>query len=114
MPAFDLSWSSWLLFVVVEPDDESLESLPVWPYWMLDVDEANAAKWQEPMVKKGMKIGELSPSERRRWAVQMPSIAREWADQLERDGHPGRKLVKAYLDEVRAFNVEVARHWDRE
>jgi TRAP-type C4-dicarboxylate transport system substrate-binding protein len=85
-----------------------------WPYWMLELDEGNEAKWTEAMVKKGLKIGEVSPAERRRWAMQMPNIAQEWAAALEKDGHPGRRVVGAYMDEVRALGVEIARHWDRE
>lgn len=85
-----------------------------WPEWQLQVDDANEVAQREPMLKKGVKIAELSPIERRRWTLQMPNVAREWADGLEKDGHPGRKVLKAYMDEVRALNAEVARHWDRE
>jgi TRAP-type C4-dicarboxylate transport system substrate-binding protein len=85
-----------------------------WPAWQLEVDDGNAARWQELMVKKGFKIHDMSVEERRRWAAQMPNIAQEWANNLERDGHPGRKVLKAYMDEIRALNVQVARHWDRE
>jgi TRAP-type C4-dicarboxylate transport system substrate-binding protein len=85
-----------------------------WPGWQLDVDDANEARWKEPMMKKGFKIAEMSSAERRRWAAQMPNIAKEWAERLEKDGHAGRKVLKAYMDEVRALNVEIARHWDRE
>ena len=65
------------------------------------------------MAKKGMKIAEMPSSERRRWALLMPNIAQEWADALEKDGHPGRKVLKTYMDEVRALNVEIARQWDQ-
>jgi TRAP-type C4-dicarboxylate transport system substrate-binding protein len=85
-----------------------------WAYWQLEVDNANDANQRVQMVAKGLKTFEMPPSERRRWAMQMPNIAQEWADSLEKDGHPGRKVLKAYMDEVRALNVEVARHWDRE
>ena len=85
-----------------------------WPDQQIAIDEANEAKWREPMVNKGLKIAEMSLAERRRWAMQMPNIAQEWADVLEKQGHPGRKVVKAYMDEVRSLGVEIARHWDRE
>jgi TRAP-type C4-dicarboxylate transport system substrate-binding protein len=85
-----------------------------WPEKQIEIDEANEARWQEPMVKKGLKIVDMAPAERRRWAMQMPNIAQEWAEAVEKDGHPGRRVVKAYVDEVRALGVEIARHWDRE
>jgi hypothetical protein len=46
--------------------------------------------------------------------MQMPNIAKEWADALEKDGQPGRKVLTTYMDEVRALGVPIARHWDRE
>jgi TRAP-type C4-dicarboxylate transport system substrate-binding protein len=85
-----------------------------WAGWQLDIDEANDKNWSDMMTKKGMKTAEFSPAERQRWAQQMPNIAKEWADALEKDGQPGRKVLTAYMDEVRALNVPVARHWDRE
>jgi TRAP-type C4-dicarboxylate transport system substrate-binding protein len=85
-----------------------------WPAWQLEVDDGNAARWQEQMVKKGMKIHDMSAEERRRWAAQMPNVAQEWAEAMEKAGHPGKKVLKAYMDEIRALNVQVARHWDRE
>lgn len=85
-----------------------------WPDRQIEIDEANEAKWREPMMNKGLKIAEMSPAERRRWAMQMPNIAMEWAEVLEKQGHPGRRVVKTYMDEIRALGVEVARHWDRE
>ena len=85
-----------------------------WSYWQVEVDDANDARQRVLMAEKGMKTAEMPAAEIRRWAMQMPNIAQEWADSVEKDGHPGRKVLKAYLDEVRALNVEVARHWDRE
>jgi TRAP-type C4-dicarboxylate transport system substrate-binding protein len=85
-----------------------------WPQWQLEIDEANEARFRDMMLKKGMKIADMAPAERARWAKQMPNIAQEWANAMEKDGHPGKKVLKAYMDEVRALNVEIARHWDRE
>jgi TRAP-type C4-dicarboxylate transport system substrate-binding protein len=94
--------------------DIFIEVAAMWPEWQLEIDDANELAQREPMLKKGVKITELSPAERRRWAMQMPNVAREWAEGLEKDGHPGRKVLQTYMDEVRALNIEVARHWDRE
>jgi TRAP-type C4-dicarboxylate transport system substrate-binding protein len=94
--------------------DIVVEVASMWPSWQLEVDEGNEARWREPMIKKGLKISSLSPAERRRWAQQMPNVAQEWADAVEKDGRPGKQVLKAYMDEIRALNIEVARHWDRE
>jgi TRAP-type C4-dicarboxylate transport system substrate-binding protein len=85
-----------------------------WAMWQIEHDEATDKVQREQMAKKGMKIAEMPSSERRRWAMLMPNIAQEWADAVEKDGQPGRKVLKTYMDEVRALNVEIARNWDRE
>ena len=44
----------------------------------------------------------------------MPNVAQEWATGVEKNGYPGRKVLEAHMEEIRALKVEVARHWDRE
>lgn len=82
--------------------------------WQAGIDKAKIAKFIGIMKKKGMIESTLAQSERRKWAKNMPNIAKEWSDRLEKKGLPARKVVKAFMDEVRAMNIEVARHWDRE
>ena len=45
---------------------------------------------------------------------QMPNIAREWAQQLDKEGQPGTKLLSAYMEESRAAGVKMVRDWDKE
>jgi TRAP-type C4-dicarboxylate transport system substrate-binding protein len=94
--------------------DIFLATAKEWPGWQLEVDRAAEVVQRQQMDAKGMKVVQMPAAEVKRWAMQMPNIAKEWADGLEKDGHPGHKVLKAYMDEVRALNVEVARHWDRE
>jgi len=82
--------------------------------WQAQIDKSKIAKFMGIMKKKGMVVSELAEEERRKWATNMPNIAKEWSDRLEKKGLPARKVVKAFMDEVRAMNVDVARHWDRE
>jgi TRAP-type transport system periplasmic protein len=82
--------------------------------WQAGIDKAKIAKFIGIMKKKGMQESTLANAERRKWAMNMPNIAKEWSDRLEKKGLPARKVVKAFMDEVRALNVDVARHWDRE
>ena len=77
-------------------------------------DNARFAKFVAIMKKKGLKIADMSYDERRRWAMMMPNISREWADRLEKKGLPGRAVLTAYMDELRALKVTIPRHWDRE
>ena len=65
-------------------------------------------------LKKGGTIHKISKEERDAWAKNMPNIAKEWAESLEKKGIPGRKVLKFYMDTMRANNQPIARQWDKE
>ena len=44
----------------------------------------------------------------------MPNVAKEWAESLEAKGIPGKKILAAYMDKMRAANQQIMRHWDKE
>lgn len=89
------------------------EEAAKWVGYQNALDAKKRTKFLAIMKKKGVKFSELSAAERRRWASTMPNIAQEWARRLDKRGHPGTRLMKAYMDELRARKIEVARHWDR-
>ncbi len=64
--------------------------------------------------KKGGTVTALSKEGREAWSKGMPNIAREWADDLEKKGTPGGKILAAYMDRMRAAKQPIMRHWDRE
>jgi TRAP-type C4-dicarboxylate transport system substrate-binding protein len=68
----------------------------------------------EEMVKKGVKVSEMSFAERQKWAKAMPNVAKEWAADMDKQGLPGSKLLSAYMDEVRASGKPVVREWDKQ
>ena len=78
------------------------------------LDNARLAKFTAIMKKRGLKITDMTFEERKRWTTKMPNISRLWAENLEKKGLPGRAVLTAYMDELRALNVEIPRHWDRE
>jgi len=49
-----------------------------------------------------------------RWANAMPNIAKEWARDAERRGHPGGKVLSAFMDEIRKAGAKPLRDWDKE
>lgn len=74
-------------------------------------------KFEALIKKQGGVVSVLSNEERKRWAFNLPNIAKEWAERLDERGEPGTKLLKAYMDELRALpegSKEIVRHWDRE
>jgi len=48
------------------------------------------------------------------WADSLPNLARGWVAEMERRGLPGRRILKDYMDMMRANHQPVLRHWDRE
>ncbi len=85
-----------------------------WGPFQAKIDTAKHAKFLGIMKKKGVKANDMSEAERRRWAMAMPNIAKEWADKLEARKIPGRAVLTAFMDELRSRKIKVARHWDRE
>ena len=91
---------------------------------------AAAPKWKDSniaRVKKvtGIMVGKcqkehrteftkLSPEERKKWAVALPALGREWAAQRDAAGEPGTEILKSYMDTMRAANQPIARDWDVE
>lgn len=78
------------------------------------IDTAKRAKFIAIMKKKGVKMSDMSDKERRRWALSMPNIAKEWADRLDKRGIPGNAVLTAFMDEMRARKISIARQWDKE
>ena len=76
----------------------------------IEVGEASRETWRA----KGGKIHPISKEERDAWAKNMPNIAKEWAESLEKKGLPGRAALTFYMDTMRRNNQPIARQWDRE
>jgi len=75
---------------------------------------AKAASATEAMEKAGANFIPFSDEERAKWANKMPNVAMEWAASMEAKGLPGKEVVKAYLDALRARGVKLVRDWDKE
>jgi C4-dicarboxylate-binding protein DctP len=64
--------------------------------------------------KRGGKVVVMTPEQRMHWAKTMPNVAKDWTAELEKRGIPGRAVLKAYMDKMRAANQPILRHWDKE
>lgn len=84
-----------------------------WPAYQNNIDAKKQKKFIGIMMKKGVKASTLPEAERVKWANSMPNIAKEWADRQDKRNLPGTKLLKAYMDELRAANVKIVRQWDK-
>lgn len=62
----------------------------------------------------GTKVTKASDAERNQWAAALPPLGKQWAEERNKAGQPGTEILKAWMDEMRAANQPIARHWDRE
>lgn len=76
--------------------------------------DRRAQSSREEFVAQGGTIQPLTDEQRRVWAESLPNMAKEWAEDLEERGLPGRQILRDYMDIMRANNQPIVRHWDRE
>lgn len=76
--------------------------------------QRRAASSREEYLARGGRILTLTFEQRREWAMGLPNIAKEWADDMEARGMPGHAILKDYMDIMRANDQPIVRHWDRE
>ncbi|OGA52356.1 MAG: hypothetical protein A3G25_18555 [Betaproteobacteria bacterium RIFCSPLOWO2_12_FULL_63_13] len=56
----------------------------------------------------------LPREEQVKWAKAMPNLAREWAQNADKEGLPGTKALAMFMDELRKAGVRPVRDWDKE
>ena len=76
--------------------------------------DRRAESSRHEFVEQGGTIQPLTDEQRRVWAESLPNMAKEWAEDLEERGLPGKQILRDYMDIMRANNQPIVRHWDRE
>ena len=80
---------------------------------LAEAQAVRASKAMEMMKQGGAKVTHLSDVERKRWADRLPNVPMEWAKTMEKNGLPGKAMLKGYLDGLRQRGVKLARDWDK-
>ncbi len=75
---------------------------------------AKASGSYEAYKSGGGTIIQMSADERDQWVKTMPNVAKDWSESLEKKGIPGKAVLKAYMDEMRANDQPILREWDKE
>jgi TRAP-type transport system periplasmic protein len=81
-----------------------------------DTATAAKAKWSFEGSQKAFKDAKfyvLPDEERKKWAMKMPNVAKQWAERMDKKGLPGTKALKIYMDALRAEGVKCMRDWDK-
>lgn len=65
-------------------------------------------------LKGGGKVIAVSDAERLSYAKAIGPIAKAWAASLEKKGLPGKAVLAAYMNELRAAKQPLLRDWDKE
>ncbi len=76
--------------------------------------DASVAKFLGIMKAKGATINEMDDASRKKWAMGMDNVAKGWAAKLDAAGQPGTKVLKTYMDAMRATGAVPLRDWDKE
>ncbi|MGE3245809.1 MAG: TRAP transporter substrate-binding protein DctP [Beijerinckiaceae bacterium] len=118
--------ATWTNFLVMNKN--SLARLPkeiqtiirqVGKEWGAVSDKATAARAEGGLkavtkVFPKATVKPLADTERKRWAMAMPNVAKQWASDLDAKGLPGSKVLSVYMDALRAQGVTCLRQWDKE
>jgi len=76
--------------------------------------DRRAERSRELYIDYGGTIVTLTDEQRRAWAMGLPNVAEDWADDMEERGLPGYDILRDYMDIMRANDQPIMRHWDRE
>ncbi|MGE3338703.1 MAG: C4-dicarboxylate TRAP transporter substrate-binding protein [Alphaproteobacteria bacterium] len=71
-----------------------------------------AIEWCKATYKT--EIFKPTAEEVKTWVFALNNEAKLWAEDLEKQGHPGKAILSKYMDTMRAANQPIVRHWDRE
>ena len=66
------------------------------------------------LKKTDSEIYTFSEEERVRWAKSLAPLGKIWVDAMEKKGLPGRKVLEAYMNGIRAKGYKFPRDWDKE
>ena len=76
--------------------------------------DASVEKFLGIMQSQGATVKEVDEAFRKQWASGMDNVAQDWAARLDSDGKPGTKVLKTYMDTMRAAGATPVRNWDKE
>jgi len=69
-----------------------------------------AASAMETMKAAGLQVSNLPTADKQKWVQDLPDIVGPW---LQATGEPGKVVLRAYFDELRARGAKPLRDWDR-
>jgi TRAP-type C4-dicarboxylate transport system substrate-binding protein len=69
-----------------------------------------AAAAMETMKAAGLQVSNLPAADKQKWVQDLPDIVGPW---LQSTGEPGKVVLRAYFDELRARGAKPLRDWDR-
>ena len=73
----------------------------------------NQASVNKILPGGGAKVSTLPLEEQKKWAAGLPDLAGDWVAQMKEKGLPGEKVMKTYMESVRAAGETPVRNWDQ-
>lgn len=64
--------------------------------------------------KQGGTVTKLTDEQKKKWAMSLPNIAQQLAEQVEKNqGYPAKKILSAYMEGLRKAGEKPTRNWDK-
>ncbi len=63
------------------------------------------------LKKAGVQVVTLSDADRTTWAKALPDLPKEWIDEMEKAGLPGRKIMNRYIQLMEEMGHKFPRRW---
>jgi TRAP-type C4-dicarboxylate transport system substrate-binding protein len=70
-----------------------------------------AADSLKAYIAAGGNVVKVSDEERAAWAAAIPNVAQEWADNLNKKGEDGTKMLNTYLGKLKDAGYTGIRDW---
>jgi TRAP-type C4-dicarboxylate transport system substrate-binding protein len=82
----------------------------------VDIVKARAKAGMERISKDGKtKVSTLPAEERKRWAMALPNVAKEWVEQAEKKGiKDAKQIMKDYIAALKKAGAKPIRDWENE
>lgn len=94
-----------------ETKDAFLKAGEAYTKAYFDEQEARYESAKKTMLDNGGKIVDLDAAERSAWIKAMPNPSKAWAEAAEARGEPGRKVLEAYRDNLKAAGFTFERDY---
>jgi TRAP-type C4-dicarboxylate transport system substrate-binding protein len=101
------------VYAKLHPDVQKalLEAGPPFEAWFGEEENRVEDSVMDNLKKAGVQIIVMSDADRMAWARAIPDLPKEWIDEMEKTGLPGKKIMNRYLQIMEEMGHKFPRRW---